>query len=65
MVPRRRTLIVATGMSGHAFKLAPALGVGTAELLVDGRVTSFDFSPFAYGRFSRAGGQTAGGRGPG
>jgi sarcosine oxidase subunit beta len=65
VVPKRRTLIVATGMSGHAFKLAPAIGIGTAELLVDGRVTSFDFSPFAYDRFSRTGGQTVGGRGPG
>jgi sarcosine oxidase subunit beta len=65
LVPGRRTLLVATGMSGHAFKLAPALGLGATELLVDGRVTSFDWSVFAYGRFTRPGGQVDGGRGPG
>jgi glycine/D-amino acid oxidase-like deaminating enzyme len=64
-VPRRRNLIIATGMSGHAFKLAPSIGRGAAELLVDGAVTSFDWSVFAYGRFTRTGGQVAGGRGPG
>ena len=65
LVPGRRNLIMATGMSGHCFKLAPSLGKGTAELLVDGRVTSFDWSVFAYDRFGRRGGQVAGGRGPG
>jgi len=64
-VPRQRTLIVATGMSGHAFKLAPALGQGTAELLVDGAVSSFDWSAFAYGRFGRRRERPSGGRGPG
>ncbi len=40
-------------MSGHCFKLAPSLGLGTAELVVDGQVRSFDWSVFAYGRFAR------------
>ena len=42
-------------MSGHCFKLAPSLGLGTAELVVDGSVRSFDWSVFAYGRFARRG----------
>ncbi len=64
-VPGRATLITATGMSGHCFKLAPALGLGTAELVVDGAVRSFDWSVFAYGRFSRSRDRVGGGRGPG
>ena len=36
LVPGRANLITATGMSGHCFKLAPSLGLGTAELVVDG-----------------------------
>ena len=52
-VPGRPNLITATGMSGHCFKLAPSLGLGTAELVVDGAVRSFDWSVFAYGRFAR------------
>ena len=53
--PGRPSLITATGMSGHCFKLAPSLGLGTAELVVDGVVRSFDWSVFAYGRFARRG----------
>jgi glycine/D-amino acid oxidase-like deaminating enzyme len=50
-------------MSGHAFKLCPALGLGAAELLLDGEVRSFDWSPFRYGRFDRR--QAASSRGAG
>jgi glycine/D-amino acid oxidase-like deaminating enzyme len=64
-IPGRPNLITATGMSGHCFKLAPSLGLVTAELVVDGRVRSFDWSVFAYGRFARARGGLAAGRGPG
>jgi glycine/D-amino acid oxidase-like deaminating enzyme len=64
-VPGRPNLITATGMSGHCFKLAPALGLGTAELVVDGTVRSFDWSVFAYGRFARGRDRVGGGRGPG
>ena len=44
--PRPPSLITATGMSGHCFKLAPSLGLGVAELVVDGVVRSFDWSVF-------------------
>jgi sarcosine oxidase subunit beta len=50
-LPGHDNLIVATGGSGHAFKLAPALGLGVSELVCDGRVESFDFAPLAFGRF--------------
>jgi sarcosine oxidase subunit beta len=51
-VPGRPQLIVATGGSGHAFKLAPALGLGAAELICDGGVHSFDWSGLRFGRFA-------------
>jgi sarcosine oxidase subunit beta len=51
-VPGHDGLIVATGGSGHAFKLAPALGLAVAELVCDGDVTSFDWSGLRFGRFA-------------
>jgi sarcosine oxidase, subunit beta len=51
-VPGHERLFVATGGSGHAFKLAPALGVGMAELVCDGDVHSFDWSGLRFGRFA-------------
>jgi glycine/D-amino acid oxidase-like deaminating enzyme len=53
LLPRRPGVLLASGMSGHAFKLCPALGLGAAELLLDGEVRSFDWTPFRYGRFGR------------
>ena len=53
LLPRRPGVLLASGMSGHAFKLSPALGLGASELLLDGEVRSFDWSPFRYGRFDR------------
>jgi sarcosine oxidase subunit beta len=44
---------VAAGFSGHGFKLAPAVGVALAELIVDGAATSFDLTPLAPERFAR------------
>ena len=44
---------VAAGFSGHGFKLAPAVGVSIAELIVDGAAASFDLTPLAPDRFER------------
>ena len=44
---------VAAGFSGHGFKLAPAVGVSIAELIVDGAAASFDVTPLAPDRFER------------
>jgi sarcosine oxidase subunit beta len=44
---------VAAGFSGHGFKLAPAVGVALAELIVDGAATTFDLAPLAPDRFAR------------
>ena len=38
------------GHSGTGFKTAPAIGLGLAELIVDGAARSVDLSPFAYQR---------------
>ena len=68
LLPRRPGLLLASGMSGHAFKLCPALGLGASELLLDGEVRSFDWTPFRYGRFDRRhafAGRGAGGTGTG
>ncbi len=65
LLPRRPGLLLASGMSGHAFKLCPALGLGAAELLLDGEVSSFDWSPFRYGRFSRSAARSRGASGTG
>jgi sarcosine oxidase subunit beta len=44
---------VAAGFSGHGFKLAPAIGLSVAELVVDGAATTFDITPLAPDRFAR------------
>jgi sarcosine oxidase, subunit beta len=51
-VPGHDGLLVATGGSSHAFKLAPALGLGVAELVCDGEVHSFDWAGLRFGRFA-------------
>lgn len=38
------------GHSGTGFKTAPAVGLGMAELILDGAATSVDIAPFAYQR---------------
>ena len=45
-------LYVCTGFSGHGFKLAPAVGVCMAELILDGEAKLVDISPLRMGRFS-------------
>jgi sarcosine oxidase subunit beta len=40
------------GHSGTGFKTAPAVGLGMAELILDGAATSVDLAPFELGRFA-------------
>ena len=40
------------GHSGTGFKTAPAVGLGMAELILDGAATSVDLEPFALERFA-------------
>ena len=40
------------GHSGTGFKTAPAVGIGMAELILDGTSSSVDLAPFAFGRFA-------------
>jgi glycine/D-amino acid oxidase-like deaminating enzyme len=42
---------IAAGMSGHGFKLAPAVGELMAELITEGR-TTINRSPFTLSRFA-------------
>ena len=45
-------LYICTGFSGHGFKLAPAVGVCMAELIVEGESKLIDISTLRMGRFS-------------
>lgn len=49
-----RGFYIAAGMSGHGFKLAPAVGALMAELITEGR-TTIDRGPFRLDRFAGAG----------
>jgi len=40
------------GHSGTGFKTAPAVGLGMAELILDGTSATVDLSPFAFDRFA-------------
>ena len=40
-----------TGYSGHGFKLAPAVGIVMAELILDGEARSVDITPLRMSRF--------------
>jgi sarcosine oxidase subunit beta len=46
-------VIVAAGFSGHGFKLAPAVGAAVAELVRDGRFSTYDLGILDPGRFER------------
>ena len=59
-VPGSESVFVAAGFSGHGFKLAPAVALAMAELVCDGRATSFDLGLLAPDRFAR--GQLVGAR---
>ena len=62
MTPDQRAIIDRAGPEGHyllcgfsgsGFKTAPAIGLGMAELILDGAATSVDLSPYTLGRFER------------
>jgi sarcosine oxidase subunit beta len=46
-------VIVAAGFSGHGFKLAPAVGVTVAELVREGRASTYDIGLLDPARFAR------------
>ena len=45
-------LYVCTGFSGHGFKLAPAVGICMAELILDGKASFVDITPLRANRFA-------------
>jgi len=51
-VPGVQGLHCAAGFSGMGFKIAPAVGLTMAELLLDGRGTTIDIGLFDPGRFA-------------
>lgn len=52
-VPGADGVVVAAGFSGHGFKLAPAVGTAVAEVVCDGRSTSYDLALLSPERFAR------------
>lgn len=44
---------LATGLSGTGFKISPIAGRAMAEWILDGKPTSVDITPFAFGRFEK------------
>ena len=46
-------LYICTGFSGHGFKLAPAVGVVMAELVLEGAASTVDITPLKMDRFER------------
>ena len=51
-VPGVAGLYVATGFSGHGFKLAPAVGLGLAQIVLGEPVSAFDVGFFSPARFA-------------
>ena len=51
-VPGIEGLYCAVGFSGHGFKLAPAIGQGMAELIVEGQASAVDLTPLRFSRFA-------------
>ena len=45
-------LYICTGFSGHGFKLAPAVGVCMAELILEGKSNLVDIAPLRMSRFA-------------
>lgn len=50
-VPGVEGFYCACGFSGHGFKIGPAVGRAVAELVLDGRCSSYDLGIFRYARF--------------
>ena len=50
-IPEVQGFYCAVGFSGSGFKIGPAVGRIMAELVLDGRCTSYDISLFRYARF--------------
>ena len=53
-VPELDNFVCANGFSGHGMQHAPAVGLVTSELIVDGAVSSIDIAPYAIERFQSA-----------
>jgi glycine/D-amino acid oxidase-like deaminating enzyme len=51
-IPHVDGFFCVVGMSGHGFKIAPAIGQSVAELVLDGACKSYDLSLFRYSRFA-------------
>jgi glycine/D-amino acid oxidase-like deaminating enzyme len=62
LVPGFENLYVASGFSGHGFKLAPSIGEGVAQLLRGEPVGAFDAAFFAPQRFTARASSAWGGR---
>ena len=56
-------LFVATGFSGHGFKLAPSVGEGMSQMLLGDPVTAFDADFFSPARFGEGNSEWGGGFG--
>jgi glycine/D-amino acid oxidase-like deaminating enzyme len=51
-IPEVHGLYIVAGFSGMGFKISPAIGLVMSELIVDGRATTVDISPFRVSRFA-------------
>ncbi|WP_226781475.1 NAD(P)/FAD-dependent oxidoreductase [Oceaniglobus trochenteri] len=51
--PEVSNFLFLNGFSGHGLQQSPAMGRGTAEMLVHGAYRTLDLSPFHYGRIVR------------
>jgi sarcosine oxidase subunit beta len=51
-IPHVEGFYCVVGMSGHGFKIAPAIGQSVAELVLDGACKTYDLSLFRYSRFA-------------
>jgi sarcosine oxidase subunit beta len=52
-VPEVEGLILANGFSAHGFQHSPAVGKVIAELILEGKTTTIDISPFSIDRFKK------------